>query len=912
MDEPNQANKTADGWPGAQHDPARLLLQFRDSQAKLAAAQRLAGLREWSYDVASHCLQWSGAAGGDAAGSLEGADLSLPRILERIHPQDRAGVERLVQAVSHGDRPTFTFRFRWLAADGQPRLVRGEGEALAGPHGLIERVAGCFLDVKEPQPTLPPREEPDPHLGALEASSSVWFWEQDQELRFTSFTHTHDNRNREMYLGKRRWELSGAAPCSGTWDDHMEVLRQRRAFHDFEYCVRMHQDDERVYSTSGVPRYTTKGHFAGYLGVTSDTTALKKAQGVASQSLALLELASHLGQVGAWAVDLPGGQGSWTSEFLALYEFEPDQQVTLALLNGLVFAEHRDAVISALSACHATGTAVDVEFRSLTAKGRPLWLHLRAEAVLDGAGRVTRVQGAVQDITGRKRDAERLGQLNRQLTTTFESITDAFVTVDRQLRFTYVNHQAERQIGLSRADLLGRPVAERFPAFEHSAFRREFERAMVEGTAGSVEGYSLALARWLKVAVFPSEQGLALYVRDVTDSRKARQDLVLSEERYRLLFETSADAILKVHPDGRILRANRAACGMFGRTEAQMQQLLSKQLAAPGDERLEPMIQQRLQHGGARGELTLQREDGSTFEGEVNTSTLTRSDGQTFVNIVIRDATERIQLRRKLMAVNDELADKVRERTRELERANGELAGFARSLAHDLRQPVAAAKSLGLALQLSLTKDDTERARRHAGQVNESIQWIANYVEAMLSLARISRAALVVQDVDLSGLAIALTEELQNQYPSRKVVVNVQAGLQARGDRTLLRLLLQNLLGNAWKFTGRQERALISFSVARSSEDEVVYAVQDNGAGFDISRADRLFETFQRFHKSSEFAGTGIGLANAHKIVQRHGGRIWAESAPGQGARFFFTLAAGAGQGQAPAASDEAGATACP
>jgi len=911
MGEPNDL-KIADGSPAASQDPTEVLLQLRDSKAKLAAAQRLAGVREWSYDLASHCLQWSGEAGGNPADSrLEGADLSLPRILERIHPQDRSGVETLAREVLYGERPTFTFRFRWLTAEGQHRLVKGEGEAVADPDGQIQRVAGCFMDVKESQNTPPPRNDADPHVSAAEASSSVWFWEQDQEFRFTGFTQTYDNNFRDNYLGKRRWELSGAAPCSGTWDDHVQVVRQRRAFHDFGYCVGRNSSDERVFSTSGVPRYTAQGDFAGYLGVTSEITAQKKAQQAASQSRALLQLASRLGQVGAWAVDLAGMQSTWSSELLALYEFEPAEHVTPAVLNSLAFAQYRGALTGALRECSTRGTPVDIEFQSLTAKGRQLWLHLRAEAVLDGAGGVICVQGAVQDISERKRDAERLGQLNRQLTTTFESITDAFVTVDRQFRFTYVNIQAERRTGLSRADLLGRPVAERFPAFEHSEFRREFERALAEGTAGSVEAYAPTLERWLSVAVFPSEQGLALYIRNVTDSRKAQQELVLSEERYRLLFETSADAILKVHPDGRILRANRTACEMFGRTEAQMQEMLSKQLGAPADYRLELMIQQRLRHGSARGELTLLRSDGSTFEGEVNTSTLTRADGQTFVNIVIRDATERIQLRQKLIALNEELADKVRERTRELERTNSELAGFARSLAHDLRQPVTAAKTLGLALQIFLTKEDTQRTRQYVGQVNESIQWIDSYVEAMLSLTKISRAALVVEDVDLSGLAVTLIEELQRQYPSRKVDVSVQAGLQARGDRTLLRLLLQNLLGNAWKFTGRQEGARISFSAARASDDEVVYSVQDNGAGFDIGRADRLFETFQRFHKSSEFAGTGIGLANAHKIVQRHGGRIWAESEPGWGARFFFTLAGAVGD-RAPVASDEAGASSCP
>lgn len=624
----------------------------------------------------------------------------------------------------------------------------------------------------------------------------------------------------------------------------------------------------------------------------SDTVTLKAARESALQSQALLQLASRLGRIGAWTLDLATMQGSWSAELVNLYEFAPGQPVTPELLVSLVAPDQREAIGRAMQACHMQGTRVDAEFASVTAKGKHVWLRLTAEAVRDDSGTVVRMQGAVQDITDRKHDAERLRALNQRLTTTLESITEAFVTVDRELRFTYVNSEAERQIMAPRSDLLGHSAAERFPALFEGEFRREIDRALAGGSAGEIEAYSPGLGRWLHLAVFPSEQGLALCIRDITEGKLAQRKLVLSEERHRLLFETSADGILKLAPDGQIRRCNRAACAMFGRTEAQMQELSSQQLVWPGDARLQSMIGERLRSGGASGELTLQRADGSTFEAEVNTSTFTNAQGQTFVNLVIRDATDRIRLRQKLIALNDELAEQVGQRTRELERANGELQGFARSLAHDLRQPIAAAKSFAHALEMALGKEDVQRARGHAQQVFKAAQWMGDYVEALLSLSRISQAALAIEDVDLSELALGLLGELQGQQPARRAVIHVQRGLQARGDRAMLRLLLQNLLGNAWKFSGRQDPARISLTAAASAEGELVYSVEDNGVGLDMSRAERLFETFQRFHKSSDYPGTGIGLANARKIVLRHGGRIWAESEPGKGASFFFTLAA--------------------
>lgn len=605
----------------------------------------------------------------------------------------------------------------------------------------------------------------------------------------------------------------------------------------------------------------------------------------------LLRLASRLGRVAAWSLDLRRSEATWSSEVMSIYEFQPDQEVTTDLLVSLAAHERRQAIGEAMHTCHVRGTPVDIEFPSSTAKGRRVWLRLLAEAVRDEAGAIVRVQGVVQDVTDRKQDAERLRLLTERLTATFESITDGFATLDRELRVTYVNREAERRSGLSRDMLIGRRLPELFPTFADSTFSREFERALREGTAGGTEAYSAALGRWLQVSVFPSGQGLALYMRDVTDSKKAQQEVILSEERYRLLFETSADGIIQMRPDGRIRRSNRAACAMFGRTEAQMQALRSAQLVSPCDQRLQSMVGERLRSGSARGELTMVRADGSTFEAEVNTSTFKNRDGQSIANLVIRDATERIALRQKLIALNDELSEKVRQRTFELESANSELRGFARSLAHDMRQPIAAIGSLGFALEAALAKDDKDTARRHAGSIGEATRWMGDYVVALLGLTRISQAILKPEEVDLSSLATGLLRELQEQDPGRSVRVHVQPQVRANGDLTLLRLLLQNLLGNAWKFTSRREGALISFAAGTSPEGEVVYSVKDNGAGFDLGRAQRLFETFQRFHDSSEYPGTGIGLANAHRIVQRHGGRIWAESTPGAGATFHFTLA---------------------
>ena len=166
---------------------------------------------------------------------------------------------------------------------------------------------------------------------------------------------------------------------------------------------------------------------------------------------------------------------------------------------------------------------------------------------------------------------------------------------------------------------------------------------------------------------------------------------------------------------------------------------------------------------------------------------------------------------------------------------------------------------------------------------------MAQLIDDLLELSRITRGELVRQETDLSGIARELAHQLTSESPERSVSFDIEPDLRATGDAKLLRIALHNLISNAWKFTANQDRAEISFN-ARRENNRVVYALCDNGVGFDMSYADKLFKPFSRLHSESEFEGTGIGLATVQRIILRHGGQIWAQSAPDQGACFYFTL----------------------
>lgn len=248
-----------------------------------------------------------------------------------------------------------------------------------------------------------------------------------------------------------------------------------------------------------------------------------------------------------------------------------------------------------------------------------------------------------------------------------------------------------------------------------------------------------------------------------------------------------------------------------------------------------------------------------------------------------REANERLD------DVNRTLEQRVAEATQELRQSNRELEAFSYSVSHDLRAPLAAVDGFTLALAERLGNSQDEKVAHYIARIRAGAHQMEELIQALLQLARLTREPMAYEAVDLSSLAREILEGLRLQAPSREVATRVQDGLVAPGDPRMLRTVLHNLLGNAWKFTGPSEAATIEVGRRREGARQVFY-VKDNGVGFDMARAARLFTPFQRLHANEEFPGTGIGLATVQRVIERHGGRIWAQSAPGQGCTVFFTL----------------------
>lgn len=255
------------------------------------------------------------------------------------------------------------------------------------------------------------------------------------------------------------------------------------------------------------------------------------------------------------------------------------------------------------------------------------------------------------------------------------------------------------------------------------------------------------------------------------------------------------------------------------------------------------------------------------------------------------DVTELRRAEEAARQLNAELEQRVVERTAALEQANRELQAFSYSISHDLRAPLRAIRSFGQILKDDFSGQLDPPARNYLDKILQSAQEMSELIDSLLVLFRMSKADLRPQPLDLSAEAHTILETLQRTDPERIVRLRVDEGLIVNADASLVRNALENLLGNAWKYTARTPQAVIEFG-AQTVNGERVYFVRDNGAGFDMRYADKLFQPFQRLHRADEYPGHGIGLATVQRIIQRHGGRIWAESSPGQGATFYFTLGA--------------------
>ena len=769
-------------------------------------------------------------------------------------------------------------------------------------------------------------------LRDLATISADWYWEQDAEHRFVRFSGEQAaielDVERDSNTGKRRWELAGAVPLSGSWEAHRAVLDAHQPFRNFEYMRKLGDDLPHYLSVSGIPVFDEQNRFLGYRGTVHDISAIKRSEEAERQAAGFLdEVVDNL----PIALQLKSVQDGfrivgWNKAAEALYGVTREEAMGRTV-HDLWPKEDADRMHAADLELVAAGVMQDLPDRLVATKHRgAIRVHMRKVPLKDASGAVTHVLVTSGDVTGRLAAEARLRHSQERFRSLTQLSSDWYWELDDQFRFTRMSSGAARfgrlpagsggqaliseYIGRTRWEIDDNPrnqaawAVHRAQLENHETFRDfEYERVDLDGKRifFCISGEPV----FDMDGKFTGYRGVGT---DITARKQTDAALVASEARFRSVVGALAEGVIMRDAEGRILDCNASAERILGQTLAQMRGLT---LVGPAWQTL--------------------REDGSLMAGDERPSSVAKRTGLPQSNVVVcyrkpdgrdlwvlinvrplfdnagdapsgfvstfTDITERKRAEMEIVRLNVDLENRVSRRTAQLEAANTELEAFSYSVAHDLRSPLSSIDGYCALLQKAVSPQADERANHYLSRIRGGVRRMGELTDGLLLLAKLSRTSLNWETVDLGAEAARVVAQLSETEPGRDVQVTVEPGILARADVSLIRQVLENLISNAWKFSAKKTRTEIMIGRETVADQPPVYFVRDKGAGFDMAYADKLFGTFQRLHSPEEFAGSGIGLATVKRIIIRHGGRIWASSVLGEGSTFYFTL--GSDQGNA-------------
>ena len=463
------------------------------------------------------------------------------------------------------------------------------------------------------------------------------------------------------------------------------------------------------------------------------------------------------------------------------------------------------------------------------------------------------------------------------------------------LRFLDVNHSAVQTYGYSREEFLFRTIKDIRPPEEIPALMESLKTMQLSEASGiwrhrKKDGTLVAVEIHSHYIALDGRNARLVVATDVTQRTKSEEALQASERKFRTLLESAPDAMVIVNLDSRIELVNAQTEKLFGYTRSELLGKCADILVPERFRSNHSGLHTEFFHAPEARQMSASREvcglhkDGTEFPIEISLRPLETKEGM-LVSSAIRDISDRKKAEQALEQQRNELAQS----NAELTSTNKELEAFSYSVSHDLRAPLRSIDGFSLALLEDYSGKLDAEGKDSLKRVRAATQRMGVLIDDLLGLARVTRTETKFEGVDLSEVGRSVAAALQKAEPGRYAEFQIEAELKANADPRLIRIALENLLGNAWKFTSKSNSARIEFGRAHQNGTSTFF-IRDNGAGFDSANATRLFGAFQRLHDSSEFPGTGVGLATVQRIIHRHGGTIWAEGAVDKGATFYFTL----------------------
>ena len=487
-----------------------------------------------------------------------------------------------------------------------------------------------------------------------------------------------------------------------------------------------------------------------------------------------------------------------------------------------------------------------------------------------------------------------------------EAVPDPVMVLDSRGLIVAQNAACRKLFGYALRDIAGKHLldcglASTYSLKEMRSAKRNFSDAIKEDKGFALE-YEFVTKKGRSVHVLLSGSTLKdvekktthiiVLLKDLTERKRAEEAVHQSEKQLNQIFNATADGMRVVDKDFNVIRMNDTLASMVGVSiedaiELKCHDVFSSALCHTANCPLT-----RILRGEERVTMDIDKETpAGVMIPCIMSATPFKDSRGAVIGIVeaFRNITERKNAEKALLQLTEELDQRVKKRTQELAAANQELEAFAYSVSHDLRSPPRGIAGFSMAVLEDYSDVLDETGRDYLKRTHEGAVRMSELIADILSLSRVSREEMHSEEIDMTALARTIAGELRRQEPRRDVKLAISDNLRAYGDKRLISLVLENLLGNAWKFTSKHPSAKIEFG-AIEQETETVFFVRDNGAGFDMRYVDKMFIAFQRLHHADEFEGTGVGLAIVKRIIRRHGGRTWAEGSVGTGATFHFTL----------------------
>ncbi len=670
----------------------------------------------------------------------------------------------------------------------------------------------------------------------------------------------------------------------------MQVLERQGECLDYETTLRLSEGQQVPFSLS--TRTVTLAGESCYLSVMRDLTERRRAE-AAVRTVAAIVASSDDAIIGK---NLEGNITSWNPAAENIFGYTAAEMVGTPIVR--LIPPDRVAEEADIIAQVSQGVPVrHLETVRLRKDGRPVDISVTVSPIKDAEGRVVGASKIARDITERKRAAVALRASEARYRTLFDYAPDGILIADPEARYVDANASMCRMLGYTYRELVGMHSSEIVAEAEithigpalsvikaGSDYNREWQFRRRDGSVFPAE----------VIATMMPDGNLLGMIRDITERRRVDEELRASlKEVTDLRAALDEHAIVAItDPQGKISYVNDKFCAISKYTR---EELIGQdhRLINSGHHPKEFIRDLWATIGQGRvwqGEIKNKAKDGSVYWVDTTIVPFLNAQGRPRQYVAIRaDITERKRTEEAVRLLNAQLEQRVAERTAQLEAANAELEAFSYSVSHDLRGPLRAMNGFSQAVIEDFGPQLPEEARRYLLTIRSGAERMGTLIDDLLTFSRLSRQPLKKRMINTQELVEDVLRELDSQRQGRIVEIKVGDVPACKGDEVLLRQVWINLLSNALKYTRRRERAEIEIG-CRHQDGADVFFVRDNGTGFDMAYADKLFGVFQRLHRAEEFEGTGVGLAIVQRVVHRHGGRVWAEAVVDRGATFHFTL----------------------